>query len=137
MQLSGYLPALKLALTLTETPTLTGGNFPRGTIVRLPVETWSFTKNRLPRDGDEKQAPPQTPSMPFIGKASIFTLLKAWSFIKNSLRHRLQKYFISQSKVTQITLTEVALVSSTLNISLFVGVFWKQPLWEIVKNDFT
>ena len=36
-----------------------------------------------------------------------------------------KKYFISQLKDTQITLTEVAIVSSTLNTSFFAEVFSK------------
>ena len=35
-QLFGGPPTLKLSLTLTQTPILTGGNFLRGAIVRMP-----------------------------------------------------------------------------------------------------
>ena len=44
-RLSGCSPTLKLTLTLTETPTLTGGNFSWGAIVR--IAKWSMVHLNL------------------------------------------------------------------------------------------
>ena len=39
-------PTLKLNLILTQTPTLTEGNFPRGAIVQIPWKTYFESKNK-------------------------------------------------------------------------------------------